>query len=165
MTDITPTIAAVPIRKPDELNVVIGQSHFIKTVEDLYEALAGISPHLRFGLAFNEASGKRLVRRAGNDEELTRLAVRNADAIGAGHVFVILLTDGFPVNVLNAVKSVPEVCGLYCATANPLQVLVAETAQGRGVVGVVDGEPPLGEETEQDVADRRQLLRTLGYKS
>ncbi|WP_037570560.1 adenosine-specific kinase [Phaeacidiphilus oryzae] len=165
MTDIIPSITAVPFEKPDELNVIIGQSHFIKTVEDLYEALAGSSPGLRFGLAFNEASGKRLVRRAGNDKDLVAVAVHNATAIGAGHVFVIALADGFPVNVLNAVKSVPEVCRVYCATANPLQVLVAESPQGRGVVGVIDGEPPVAEETEQDVAERQRLLRDIGYKS
>ncbi|MBF9069704.1 adenosine-specific kinase [Streptacidiphilus fuscans] len=158
------SIEVVGVDKPDDLNVVIGQSHFIKTVEDLHEALVGISPHLRFGLAFCEASGPRLVRRSGNDAELTALAVANATAIGAGHCFVVLLREGYPVNVLNAIKAVPEVCGLFCATANPVQVLVAVTGQGRGVVGVVDGEPPLGEETESDVTARRQLLRTIGYK-
>jgi adenosine/AMP kinase len=158
------TLEAVAVRKPDDLNVVIGQSHFIKTVEDLHEALVGVSPHLRFGLAFCEASGPRLVRRSGNDPELTALAVANATAIGAGHCFVVLLREGFPVNVLNAVKAVPEVCGIFCATANPVEVLVAVTPSGRGVVGVVDGAAPLGEETEQDVADRMALLRAIGYK-
>ncbi|MEZ0068023.1 adenosine/AMP kinase [Streptacidiphilus sp. MAP12-20] len=164
MTAEAVSIDVVPVLKPDDLNVVIGQSHFIKTVEDLHEALVGVSPHLRFGLAFCEASGPRLVRRSGNDPELTALAVTNATAIGAGHSFVVLLREGFPVNVLNAVKAVPEVCGVFCATANPVQVLVAVTGAGRGIIGVVDGAPPLGEETEQDVADRRQLLRTIGYK-
>jgi adenosine/AMP kinase len=158
------SIDVVSVLKPDDLNVVVGQSHFIKTVEDLHEALVGVSPHLRFGLAFCEASGPRLVRRSGNDPELTALAAANATAIGAGHCFVVLLREGYPVNILNAVKAVPEVCGIFCATANPVQVLVAVTPAGRGVIGVVDGAPPLGVETEQDEADRRQLLRTIGYK-
>jgi uncharacterized protein len=154
----------VPVEKPADLNVVIGQAHFIKTVDDLHEALAGVSPTLRFGVAFCEASGPRLVRRSGNDPELVELATRNALAIGAGHSFVILLRDGFPLNVLNPVRAVPEVCGIFCATANPVDVLVAVTDRGRGVVGVVDGEPPLGVETDADVADRRDLLRAIGYK-
>ncbi|QZT65231.1 adenosine-specific kinase [Mycolicibacterium austroafricanum] len=154
----------VSVDKPDGLNVVIGQAHFIKTVEDLHEALVGVSPVLRFGLAFCEASGPRLVRRSGNDPDLVETAARNALAIGAGHSFVIFLREGFPVNVLNPVKAVPEVCGIYCATANPVDVVVAITPLGRGIVGVVDGEPPLGTETGEDVADRRNLLRTIGYK-
>jgi len=154
----------VSVDKPDDLNVVIGQSHFIKTVEDLHEAMAGVGGSLRFGLAFCEASGQRLVRRSGNDPEMVELAVRNALAIGAGHCFVIFLRDGFPVNVLNPVKAVPEVCTIYCATANPVDVLVAVTSRGRGIVGVIDGEPPLGVESEQDVAARRELLRAIGYK-
>ena len=154
----------VPVEKPDDLNVVIGQAHFIKTVDDLHEALAGVSPTLRFGVAFCEASGPRLVRHSGNDPELVELATRNALAIGAGHSFVILLRDGFPLNVLNPVRTVPEVCGIFCATANPVDVLVAVTDHGRGIVGVVDGEPPLGLETDADVADRRDLLRAIGYK-
>lgn len=154
----------VSIDKPDDLNVVIGQAHFIKTVEDLHEAMVGVSPSLRFGLAFCEASGPRLVRRSGNDPELVELAVRNALAIGAGHVFVIFLRDGFPVNILNPVKAVPEVCSIYCATANPVDVLVAVTPLGRGVMGVVDGEPPLGVESDDDVVARRDLLRAIGYK-
>jgi adenosine/AMP kinase len=154
----------VTVDKPDDLNVVIGQSHFIKTVEDLHEALAGVSPALRFGIAFCEASGPRLVRRSGNDDELVELATRNALAIGAGHSFVIFLREGFPVNVLNPVKAVPEVCTIFCATANPVDVIVAVAPNGRGIVGVIDGQPPLGVETEQDVADRRNLLRAIGYK-
>ena len=154
----------VSVDKPDDLNVVIGQAHFIKTVEDLHEALVGVSPALRFGLAFCEASGPRLVRRSGNDAELADLASRNALAIGAGHCFVILLREGFPLNVLNPVKAVPEVCGIYCATANPVDVVVAVTPAGRGIVGVIDGEPPLGVETGEDVVDRRNLLRAIGYK-
>ncbi len=159
-----PAISVVPVDVPDGVNLVFGQSHFIKTVEDLYEALAGSSPHLRFGLAFCEASGPRLVRRAGNDPELVALAVRHALAVGAGHSFLVLLRDGFPVNVLNQVKAVPEVCRVYCATANPVQVLVAETEQGRGVLGVVDGGSPLGVETDDDERDRMRLLRDIGYK-
>lgn len=154
----------VSVDKPDDLNVVIGQAHFIKTVEDLHEAMVGVSPSLRFGLAFCEASGPRLVRRSGNDPELVELAVRNALAIGAGHVFVIFLRDGFPVNILNPVKAVPEVCSIYCATANPVDVLVAVTPLGRGVIGVVDGEQPLGVESDDDVVARRDLLRAIGYK-
>ena len=154
----------VPVQKPADVNVIIGQAHFIKTVEDLHEALAGVSPHLRFGIAFCEASAACLVRRSGNDDELTALATANAQAISAGHVFVIMLREGFPVNVLNPVKSVPEVCAIFCATANPVDVLVAVTDRGRGVIGVVDGSPPVGVETEQDVADRRRLLRDIGYK-
>ena len=159
-----PAIAVVPVDLPDGVNLVFGQSHFIKTVEDLHEALAGSSPHLRFGLAFCEASGPRLVRRSGNDPGLIDMAVRHALAIGAGHSFVVLLREGFPVNVLNQIKAVPEVCGIYCATANPVQVVVAETEQGRGVLGVIDGAMPLGVEDEGDETDRRALLREIGYK-
>jgi uncharacterized protein len=157
-------ITAVRIDKPEDVNVVVGQAHFIKTVEDLHEALAQSSPQLRFGIAFCESSGPRLVRRSGNDAELVDLATRNATAVGAGHAFVVLLRNGFPVSVLNALKAVPEVCGIFCATANPVEVLVATTAAGRGIVGVVDGGAPLGVETEADVADRKQLLRRFGYK-
>ena len=159
-----PSWDVVPVEKPDDVNVVIGQAHFIKTVDDLHEALVGVSPSLRFGVAFCEASGPRLVRRSGNDPELVDLAVRNASSIAAGHSFVILLRDGFPLNVLNPVKAVPEVCTVFCATANPVDVLVAVTPRGRGIVGVVDGEPPVGVETDADVADRRELLRAIGYK-
>ena len=159
-----PEIVIVPVDMPEGVNVVLGQAHFIKTVEDLYEALVGTSPALRFGLAFCEASGLRLVRRAGNDPELVALAVRHALDIGAGHSFVVFLREGFPVNVLNQVKSVPEVCRVFCATANPVQVLVAETEQGRGVLGVVDGETPVGVENDDDERDRRTLLREIGYK-
>ena len=154
----------VSIDKPDGMNVIIGQAHFIKTVEDLHETLAGASPHLRFGLGFCEASGARLVRRSGNDTELTELAARNALAMGAGHAFIVLLRDGFPINVLNQVKAVPEVCCVYCATANEVDVLVAVTERGRGIAGVIDGSPPVGIETEADAAERHQLLRDIGYK-
>jgi len=158
------SIEAVPIDKPDGMNVIIGQAHFVKTVEDLHEALAGASPQLRFGLGFCEASQDRLVRRSGNDPELTELAARNALAVGAGHSFIILLREGFPINVLNQVKAVPEVCTIFCATANPVDVLVAITGRGRGVIGVIDGSPPAGIETEADAAQRHQLLRAIGYK-
>ncbi|EWM19138.1 adenosine-specific kinase [Kutzneria sp. 744] len=154
----------VPVDKPDDTNVVIGQAHFIKTVEDLHEALVGVGSQIEFGVGFCEASGARLVRRSGNDEELVDLAAETALAIGAGHSFVILLRGGFPVNVLNPVKLVPEVCTVFCATANAVDVLVAVTDRGRGVVGVVDGAPPVGVETDDDVADRHALLRELGYK-
>lgn len=154
----------VAIDKPDEVNVIVGQSHFIKTVEDMHEVLVGVSPYLKFGIGFCEASGARLVRRSGNDTDLTDLAARNALAIGAGHAFVVLLRDGFPVNVLNPLKAVPELCTIFCATANPVQILVAVTNLGRGVAGVIDGEPPVGIEQEADVANRHALLRTIGYK-
>jgi adenosine/AMP kinase len=154
----------VPIDKPDGMNVIVGQAHFIKTVDDLHEALAGSSPHLQFGVAFCEASGPCLVRRSGNDESLIELATKNALAVGAGHSFFVFLEDGYPVNVLNQLKTVPEVCGIFCATANPVEVVVARTDLGRGIVGVVDGSPPAGVETDDDVDERRRLLRTIGYK-
>ena len=154
----------VPVRKPADMNVIIGQAHFIKTVEDLHETLAGSSPRLRFGLAFCEASAALLVRRSGNDDELTELAAANALAIVAGHAFVILLREGYPINVLNQIKAVPEVCGIYCATANEVEVLVAVTERGRGVASVIDGSPPTEIETDADAADRHSLLRSIGYK-
>jgi uncharacterized protein len=154
----------VPVDKPDDMNVIIGQAHFIKTVEDVHETLAGASPQLRFGVAFCEASGPCLVRRSGNDERLVELATRNAVAVGAGHSFFVFLEDGYPVNVLNALKQVPEVCGIHCATANPVQIVVAETELGRGIVGVIDGHPPAGVETDTDVVARKELLRSIGYK-
>jgi uncharacterized protein len=157
-------VEVVQVDKPGDANVIIGQAHFIKTVDDMHEALVGVSPHLRFGVAFCEASGVRLVRRSGNDPELVDRATGIAGAIGAGHVFVVLLRNGFPVNVLNAVKAVPEVCAVFCASANPVAVLVARAGTGRGVIGVIDGEPPVGVESEADVTERRDLLRTLGYK-
>ena len=157
-------VFTVAIDKPETTNLILGQSHFIKTVEDLHEALAGSSPALRFGLAFCESSGPRLVRSSGNDDELVALAVRNAQAIGAGHSFIVFLRDGFPINVLNAVKMVPEVCRIFCATANAVEVVLAETGQGRAVLGVVDGGSPLGVESEADVAERVAMLRRFGYK-
>ncbi|GAB3244352.1 adenosine-specific kinase [Nocardioides dilutus] len=158
------TIDVVPIDMPEGVNLILGQAHFIKTVEDVYETMIGSSPHLRFGISFCEASGPRLVRRAGNDAALVALAVQSSLAVGAGHSFVVFLREGFPVNVLNQLKAVPEVCHVYCATANAVQVLVAVTQQGRGIVGVVDGEPPLGVESPDDEHSRKALLRDLGYK-
>lgn len=157
-------LSAVAIELPEGLNVIVGQSHFIKTVEDLHEALAGVGPHLEFGIAFCEASGPCLIRRSGNAPDLVDVAVRNAESIGAGHSFVILLRNGYPVNVLNALKQVPELCTIFCATANPVEVLVAQTDLGRGILGVVDGMPPAGVETDDDEAARKRLLRTIGYK-
>ena len=157
-------LEAALIEKPADVNVIVGQSHFIKTVENLHEALAGVSPYLKFGIAFCEASQARLVRRSGNDAELTSLAVAAATAIAAGHAFVIMLRDGFPVNVLNQVKAVPEVCTIFCATANAVEILIAVTETGRGVIGVIDGQPPAGTETADDEASRKELLRVLGYK-
>jgi adenosine/AMP kinase len=158
------SIEAVPVGKPEDVNVIVGQAHFIKTVEDLHEAMVGVSPHLKFGLAFCEASGDCLIRRSGNDDELMALAVASAEAIGAGHAFVIMLRHGFPLNVLNPLKMVPEVATIFCATANPLEVLVAVTGRGRGVIGVVDGAPPVGIETAADAAKRYKMLRDFGYK-
>ena len=154
----------MPVDNPEGLNLVLGQSHFIKTVEDLHEALVGTSPHIRFGLAFCEASGPRLVRRSGNDEGLVALAADCALKIGAGHSFVVFLREAFPLNVLGVIKAVPEVCQIFCATSNPVSVVVAATAEGRGILGVIDGAAPLGVETEADVAERKQLLRMIGYK-
>lgn len=152
------------IEKPDDVNFILGQAHFIKTVEDLHEALVMAVPNIAFGLAFCEASGACLVRWSGTDQELTDLARNNAQAIGAGHSFVIFLRDCFPINVLPTIRQVPEVCGIYCATANPVEVILAETGLGRGILGVVDGSRPQGIEQESDIADRKALLRRFGYK-
>jgi adenosine/AMP kinase len=157
-------LRVVRVEKADDANVIVGQAHFIKAVDDIHEALAGVSPYLRFGVAFCEASGPCLVRRSGNDDALTELAARNALAVGAGHTFFVFLREGYPVNVLNQLKQVPEVCGIFCATANPVELIVAETVSGRGIIGVIDGHSPAGVETDLDVAERRQLLRTIGYK-
>jgi adenosine/AMP kinase len=157
-------IQVVPLENPESVNVILGQSHFIKTVEDLHEAMVNSVPGIQFGLAFCEASGEALVRKTGTSDALVSLAVENALAIGAGHVFVLFVGNAFPVNVLNAVKGVPEVCRVYCATANPVQVLVAETEQGRGVVGVVDGISPKGVEDDAATQARMSLLRQIGYK-
>ncbi len=159
-------IHSVLIEKPEEINFILGQSHFIKTVEDIHEALVGGVPGIKFGLAFCEASGKCLVRWTGTDEGMIALAQKNALAIGAGHSFILFLGQGFyPVNVLKAVQAVPEVCRIFCATANPTRVLVAEEAGGRGILGVIDGESPKGVEGEEDIAWRKGFLRMIGYKA
>jgi adenosine/AMP kinase len=157
-------ISTVRIELPEETNVILGQAHFIKTVEDLYEAMVGSVPGVKFGLAFNEASGPCLVRAEGNEEALRQAAIRNAQAIGAGHVFVILLRKAFPINLLHRIRETPEVCSIYCASANPVEVIVGQGEQGRGVLGVIDGFSPKGVETSADVASRKQLLRKFGYK-
>lgn len=157
-------LKVIAIDKPEEMNFILGQSHFIKTVEDLHEAIVQTNPSMKFGIAFCEASGPALVRWSGNTQALIDIAVRNATAIGAGHSFLIFLQDGFPVNVLNVIKQVPEVARIFCATANPTQVIVAETGQGRGILGVVDGGSPQGIEGEDEIAKRKQFLRTIGYK-
>ncbi|WP_322029621.1 adenosine-specific kinase [Paraburkholderia sp. J76] len=159
-------LSTVEIEKPEATNFILGQTHFIKSVEDLHEALYGAVPGIQFGLAFCEASGKRLVRRSGTQDALIEMATQNALRIAAGHCFIVFLGDGFfPINVLNTIKAVPEVCRIFCATANPTQVLIAETDQGRGIVGVVDGMPPLGVEAGDDVRWRKDLLRAIGYKA
>ncbi len=157
-------LKVVKVEKPEEVNLILGQSHFIKTVEDLHEALVTSVPGIKFGLAFCESSGKRLVRWTGNDEELVELAKKNALNIGAGHSFIILLRNAYPINVMKAVKNVDEVVNIYAATANPLEVIIAETEQGRGILGVIDGEPPLGVEGNEDIAWRKDFLRKIGYK-
>jgi adenosine/AMP kinase len=158
-------LTTVKIEKPEEINFILGQSHFIKTVEDIHEALVTAVPGIRFGLAFSEASGECLVRWTGTDDAMIELAQKNARAIGAGHSFILFLGPGFfPVNVLNAIKLVPEVCRIFCATANPVEVLVAETEQGRGILGVVDGYSPKGIETVDGIAWRKGFLRQIGYK-
>ena len=157
-------LKTVRMRIPEGANLILGQSHFIKTVEDLYEIIVGTVPQMKFGIAFNEASMARLVRVEGNDDRLKNVAAENAQALAAGHVFVIVIKDGYPINILNRVKDCPEVARVFCATANPLEVIVAETEQGRGVVGVVDGSSPLGIEQQADVEERQELLRKIGYK-
>ncbi|MBA4398873.1 MAG: hypothetical protein C0396_03245 [Anaerolinea sp.] len=156
----------VQIEKPEDTNFILGQSHFIKTVEDIHETLVAHVPGIQFGLAFCEASGKRLIRWSGTNPEMIALAQNNAQEIGAGHSFILFLGEGFyPVNILDAVQAVPEVCHIYCATANPTQVVVAESDQGRGILGVIDGFSPLGVEGEEDIAWRKGFLRMIGYKS
>jgi len=154
----------VRVTIPEGTNIILGQTHFIKTAEDLYEIMAGSSPHIKFGVAFTEASGPCLIRFEGNDPDLTKTAVQVVESIGAGHVFAIVIRDAFPINVLNSVKMCPEVCRIYCATANPLEVVVAETVQGRGIMGVIDGSSPKGVEQESDKTSRKALLRNFGYK-
>jgi adenosine/AMP kinase len=161
----TMELKTVRIEKPDEINVILGMSHFIKTVEDVHETLVTAVPGIEFGVAFCESSGPALVRYSGTDEEMIELAKKNGLALSAGHAFVIFLGPGFyPINVLNAVKSVPEVCHIFCATANPVEVIIAETEQGRGILGVIDGLTSKGLETEEEVKDRKAFLRMIGYK-
>jgi hypothetical protein len=157
-------LKTVRVQIPDGANIILGQTHFIKTAEDLYEILAGASPHIKFGLAFTEASGPCLVRYEGNDAALTQTAIATVQEIGAGHVFAVFIREAFPINVLNSIKMCPEVCRIYCATANPLEVVVAETEQGRGIMGVIDGASPKGVEQDSDKTARKALLRNFGYK-
>jgi len=157
-------IKTVPMEFPANANIIVGQSHFIKTVEDLYETVATTVPQAKFGLAFNEASGACLTRADGNDGALRDAAVRNAQALACGHVFVLVIQDAYPINLLNAIRNVPEVCSIFCATANPVEIVVAQSAQGRGVLGVIDGSSPRGIEGPADVTWRRDFLRKIGYK-
>jgi uncharacterized protein len=157
-------ISSVRLEIPEGGNLILGASHFIKTVEDLYEAIVNTAPQMKFGIAFNEASGQCLIRVDGNDDELRRLAVRNAQAVGAGHCFVIVMKEGFPINILGRIKDVPEVVNLFCATANPVEAIIAETEQGRGILGVIDGSSPRGVESETDAQWRHGFSRKIGYK-
>jgi adenosine/AMP kinase len=157
-------IKIINIEKPEEMNFILGHSHFIKTVEDLYEAVVQSVPGIKFGIAFSEASQDRLLRWTGNDEKLIQLAQKNLKNIGAGHSFIIFMEGAFPINILNSIKLVPEVCRIYCATANPTEVLIVETQRGRSIIGVVDGESPLGIEQEKDIEYRKDFLRKIGYK-
>lgn len=158
-------LKVVKVETPEGCNLILGQSHFIKTVEDVYEAMTTSTPTVRFGLAFCESSGERLVRVEGNDEELKKVAAENALGLGCGHSFIVLMREAYPINVLNQLKLVPEVCTVYAATANPLEVVVAETEQGRGVLGVIDGQTPVGVEDDEGVAWRKDILRKFGYKT
>jgi uncharacterized protein len=155
---------SVKIRKPEDVNLILGQSHFIKTVEDLYEALVNSVPGIKFGLAFTESSGSCKIRSEGSDAELKKMAEDNALAINCGHSFLVMLKNSYPINVLNAVKAIPEVCTLYCASANPVEVVIAETEQGRGIMGVIDGSKTRGVESQDDISWRKELLRKIGYK-
>jgi adenosine/AMP kinase len=157
-------LKSVRLDIPENANIILGQSHFIKTVEDIYEAIVGTVPQMKFGVAFSEASGECLIRVEGNDSDLKASAVKNAQAIAAGHIFIIVMRDGFPINILGRIKDVPEVCGIFCATANPVEVIVAESQQGRGILGVIDGSSPRGVEDETGVEWRHGLLRKIGYK-
>ena len=154
----------VKMEFPEEANIIIGQTHFIKTTEDLYEVMVNAVPGIKFGLAFNEASGPCLIRAEGNDQELKSLAIKNVKVIGAGHIFVIILKDAFPINILNSIKNCPEICTIFCATANQVEVIIAQTDLGRGVLGVIDGYSPKGVETNKDVQGRKEFLRKIGYK-
>ncbi len=157
-------IKIVEIEKPEDLNFILGQSHFVKTVEDLHETLISAVPGIKFGIGFCEASGPRLVRFSGNDDELMKLAKDNALKIGAGHSFIIFMQNAFPINLLSGIKAIPEVCRIFCATANPTQVIIGETEQGRAILGVVDGESPLGIENSEEIEQRKKFLRDIGYK-
>jgi uncharacterized protein len=157
-------IKAVRMEFPADTNIIVGQSHFIKTVEDLYEAVATTVPQAKFGLAFNESSGACLTRAEGNDQTLRDIAVSNAQALGCGHTFVLVLQNAYPINVMNAIRNTPEVCSIFCATANPVEVVIAQSEQGRGVLGVIDGSSPKGIEGQEDIAWRHDLLRKIGYK-
>jgi uncharacterized protein len=157
-------IAAVRMEFPADANIIVGQAHFIKTVEDLYEAVAATVPQAKFGLAFNESSGACLTRSEGNDQVLREIAIRNAQALSCGHTFVLIMQNAYPINLLNAIRNVPEVCSIFCATANSVEIVVARTEQGQGVLGVIDGSSPKGVEGEADIAWRHDLLRKIGYK-
>ena len=154
----------VKVEKEEETNVIIGQSHFIKTVEDIYEAMVTSVPDIKFGLAFCEASGDRMIRYDGTDEKLEELAVKNAEKVNAGHFFILMIDDAFPINVMQSLKDVPEVCRIYCATANPLEVIVADAESGRGILGVIDGKPTVQVESEEDKEWRKEFLQQIGYK-
>lgn len=155
---------SVPLQFPADANIVVGQTHFIKSVEDIFEAIVNTVPQAKFGIAFNEASGPCLVRADGNDDELKQSAIRMAEAVGAGHTFYVVVRQAFPINLTNAIQNVPEVCSIFCATANPVQVIVAKSEQGRGIMGVIDGSSPKGVEGPQDVEARHAFLRKIGYK-
>ena len=157
-------IKVIKIKKDAELNVILGQAHFIKTVEDMYEALVSSLPAIKFGFAFCEASGACLIRAEGTDEGLKKLAIENASNIAAGHTFVLLLKDAYPINILNAIKNLSEVCSIFCASANDVEVIVAQSEQGRGILGVIDGSSPKGVEKDSDIKWRKDLLRKIGYK-
>ena len=155
---------SVRLQFPEDTNIILGQTHFIKTAEDMYEAVVNTVPQAKFGLAFNEASGPCLTRTEGNDEDLRKAAIANAQAVGAGHVFVLILRNAYPINLLNVVQNIPEVCSIFCATSNPVEVIVAKSEQGRGVMGVIDGSSPKGIEGPADIAARKEFLRKIGYK-
>ena len=154
----------VPVTIPPDCNIILGQSHFIKTVEDIYEAIVNTNPTIKFGVAFNEASGPCLTRADGNDNDLMKCAIDNMQSIGCGHAFIVVMKNGFPINLLGRIKDVPEVCNIFCATANPVEVVIATTGLGRGIMGVIDGSKPRGIETAQDVVERKEFLRKIGYK-
>jgi uncharacterized protein len=164
MEGMTMELKTVTIEKPEATNFILGQSHFIKTVEDIHEAIVQTNSQMKFGLGFCESSGPALVRFTGNDAALIELAKKNALALSCGHCFILFMENGFPVNILNIIKGIPEVCTIFCATANPVEVIVAETTQGRGIMGVIDGTKSQGIETEADIKARKQFLRTIGYK-